>query len=112
MLLFTALLFIYIVSKTSFIYVNESAHVVQVTRKASQSRFVVIMMTTLFALGMFQLGVQWGLLKWQFVNSGQTKETVFLSFYLIPTWSAVANAFALYGSFLLADMLLVRPTYL
>jgi hypothetical protein len=57
---------------------------------------------------MIQTGLQWYITKWQFVNNGASRDSVFQSLIGTPEWSDVLYNIAAYSGFVLADGLLVR----
>jgi hypothetical protein len=53
-------------------------------------------------------GCEWYLIKWEFVDNGDTRDSVFLSLYTTPQWSALVIEISSYISYVIADGLLVR----
>jgi hypothetical protein len=53
-------------------------------------------------------GCQWYVIKWQYVDNGDTRDSVFLSLYTFPRWSGLVVDISSYISYVIADGLLVR----
>ena len=75
----------------------------RVTRK----KIVVITITLLYILGIAQLGIQWYVCCWSFVENGNTRESVFVSLFGIPVWIRLGINIASFSMCILADGLLV-----
>lgn len=56
-----------------------------VTRNASNRRLVPAAITVLYLSNVVGFGVQWYSTKWEFVNNGDTRNSVFQSLYIVPT---------------------------
>ena len=82
-----------------------------VTRKASQARIVTATITMLYILNMAQLAIQWQLLQSSFVDSGETRETIFLTTFFNPAWATLASQGCTAATNILADGLLVSTTF-
>ena len=83
-----------------------------VIRKASQARVVIATITMLYVFNMVQLAIQWQLLKSSFVDSGDTRKTIFITTFHNPTWAVLASQACTAATNILADGLLVRNTIL
>ena len=64
-------------------------------------------MTLLYMLGIIQLGIQWYVSCWNFVDNGDTRESVFVSLFEAPVWTRLGINIALFSMCILADGLLV-----
>jgi hypothetical protein len=62
----------------------------------------------LFLCNVVLLGLQWYLTKWQFVNNGDNRDSVFLAAFELPNWVYIVVDTSTYAIFALADGLLVR----
>ena len=80
---------------------------VVVTRKASQATIVTATITLLYLLSMAQLAIVWQELQSSFVDSGETRETIFITTFFSPVWAGLASN--IFGAVvnILADGLLV-----
>ena len=58
--------------------------IIVVTRKTSHARVVTATITMLYLLSITQLAIQWQLLKLSFVDSGETRETIFITTTFSP----------------------------
>ena len=86
--------------------------IVKVTRKGSQTRVVTGTITMLYLLSIAQLAMEWQKLQWSLVDSGETRETIFIAtYYLTPTWAQFASAGCIAATNILADGLLVSTTF-
>ena len=93
--------------------------IVIVTRKVSQARVLTATITMLYLLNMAQLAIEWQLLNSSFVDSGETRETIFITtFFTITIFFTPATAWVLLASDgcmaatnILADGLLVSTTF-
>ena len=98
-----------------FITTNCSDLTVIVTRKASRARVVTATITMLYLLSISQLAIEWQMLQWNFVDSGETRETMFITTYSTgcpaPAWVKLASNCCLAATNILADGLLVSTTF-
>ncbi|KAF8188730.1 hypothetical protein BJ912DRAFT_1042509 [Pholiota molesta] len=76
-------------------------------RSSSKHRLVPATITLLYLSSMIQTGLQWYITKWQFVNNGDSRNSVFQSLIGTPEWSDVLYNIAAYSGFVLADGLLI-----
>lgn len=83
-----------------------------VNRKASQRRPIVVTITIIYVLSTLQFGIQWWLTDQEFIESGDTRDAIFIARSNIPTWWAVINAVDTFVVAILADGLLVRRIYI
>lgn len=79
-----------------------------VARSSSQRFLVPTAVTMLYLSNLVGFGVQWYNTKWDFINNGDTRDSVFQSLYIVPTWFYIAEDTPAYIAFILADGLLVR----
>ena len=84
---------------------------VVVTRKGSQARVVTASITMLYLLSVARLAIEWRLLQSSFVNSGETRETIFIATFVPPGWATVASDACTVVTNILADGLLVSTTF-
>ena len=82
-----------------------------VTRKASQATVVTATITMLYLLNVAQQAIQWQQLQSSFVDSGETRETIFVATYFNPAWSILASQGCTAATNILADGLLVSTTF-
>ncbi|KAF8162114.1 hypothetical protein BJ912DRAFT_1006660, partial [Pholiota molesta] len=61
----------------------------------------------LYLCNLVGFGVQWYNTKWEFINNGDTRDSVFESLYIVPNWFFVAEDTPAYIAFVLADGLLI-----
>ena len=61
----------------------------------------------LYLLSIAQLAIWWQQLQWSFVDSGATRETIFLASFITPAWATLAVDSCTAASNILADGLLV-----
>ncbi|KAF8180185.1 hypothetical protein BJ912DRAFT_634111 [Pholiota molesta] len=54
-----------------------------------------------------QTGLQWYATKWQFVDNGDTRDSVFVSLFDTPNWSSIVGSILVFTCFVLADVLLI-----
>ena len=66
--------------------------------------------TMLYLLSIAQLAIVWQLLQSGFVDSGETRETIFNATYYSPAWAALAANGCIATTNILADGLLVSIT--
>jgi hypothetical protein len=78
------------------------------TRSSSKNVLVSAAITILYLSLTVGAGCQWYITKWQFVDNGDTRDSVFLSFNTAPQWSVLVFNISLYVSFVTADGILVR----
>jgi len=74
-----------------------------------QQKLVISVLTVLFLLSMAQTGLDWYGIDWAFVTRGATRDTIFDATSGHPP--ALVHLFqkiAFFGSFILADWLMVR----
>ena len=81
------------------------------TRKGSQARVVTATITMLYLLSITQLALQWQTLQSNFVDSGETRETIFMTTYSGPPWIQLALESCTAATNILADGLLVSTTF-
>ena len=84
--------------------------IVIVTRKAFKATVVIATITMLYLLNMVQLAIQWQLLQLSFVDSGETRKTIFLTTFFNPAWATLASQGCTATTNILADGLLVSTT--
>jgi len=77
------------------------------TSKINHCRIVISTITALYLLGIFELGVRWYVINWQFIKYGDTRDGVYASYSEIPAWSSFMIAFCPSVSIVLADGLLL-----
>ena len=87
-----------------------------VTRKpGSQAKVVTATITMLYLLSIAQLAIGWQLLQSSFLDSGETRETIFITAFYKPVWvipALVVLSVACIGvTNILADGLLVSTTF-
>jgi hypothetical protein len=82
-----------------------------VTRKTSQATTVIAAVTMLYLLNTAQLAIQWQLIKSSFVDSGETRATIFLTTFFNPAWATLASQGCTAATNILADGLMVRTTF-
>ena len=85
--------------------------IVIVTRKGSQARVVTATITMLYVLSMAQLAIVWQQLQWSFVDSGVTRETIFIASFVGQIWVQLALVGCVAATNILADGLLVSITF-
>ena len=85
--------------------------IVIVTRKGSQARVVTATITMLYLLSITQLALQWQTLQSNFVDSGQTRETIFIASFFTPVWAELASYGCIATTNILADGLLVSTIF-
>jgi hypothetical protein len=76
--------------------------------RLSKSALVSAAITILYLDVMVGAGFQWYITKWQFVDNGDTRDSVFVSLYTVPLWSGLVSDISSYISYVIADGLLVR----
>ena len=80
-------------------------------KKASQATVVTATITMLYLFNMAQLAIQWQLLQSRFVDSGETRKTIFITTYFNPEWATLASqGCTTAATNILADGLLVSTT--
>ena len=82
-----------------------------VTRKGSQARVVTPTITMLYFLSIAELGIAWQELQSRFVDSGETRETMFIATFFSPAWAQLALESCIAVANILADGLLVGTTF-
>ena len=82
-----------------------------VTRKASQARIVTATITMLYLFSIAQLAIVWQQLQSSFVDSGETRQTIFLATFFAPAWSTLTLVACGAVTNILADGLLVSTTF-
>lgn len=102
-------LYIYTVSARSKNTKYSNQNII-VTREVPQSRVVLFTVTMLYIMVITQLGLQWFIVKKAFVNNGESRESIFLSYPDEPWWFILVSDICLYLASVLADVLLVRKT--
>ncbi|KAF8160316.1 hypothetical protein BJ912DRAFT_1101230 [Pholiota molesta] len=80
---------------------------IHLTRSASKRYIVPATITALFTCNLLFTAVSWYITKWQFVDNGDTRESVFISLFELPHWLNVASNIPYFLSFVLADGLLI-----
>jgi hypothetical protein len=55
----------------------------------------------LYLCNLVGFGVQWYNTKWEFINNGDTRDSVFESLYIVPNWFFVAEDTPGYIAFVL-----------
>jgi hypothetical protein len=60
---------------------------------------------------MAQLAIQWQLLQSSFVDSGETRKTIFITTFFNPAWATLASQGCTAATNILADGLLVSTTF-
>jgi len=65
----------------------------------------------LYLLNVAQLAIQWQLLQSSFVDSGETRQTIFITIFLNPAWAVLASQGCTAATNILADGLLVSTTF-
>lgn len=78
-----------------------------VTRKASQRRMIVAAITALYLLVALQVGLQWWLIEWQFIEHGDTRVDIFVSYFDPPVWFDLLERISMLAILVLSDGLLV-----
>ena len=81
------------------------------TRKGSQATIVTATITMLYVLSTAQLAIQWQQLQSNFVDSGETRETIFIASFNTPAWAELASYGCNAATNILADGLLVSTTF-
>ncbi|KDR81202.1 hypothetical protein GALMADRAFT_136239 [Galerina marginata CBS 339.88] len=77
------------------------------TRRQSKQRLVIAAISTLYALSILQLSLQWYLLQWSFATNGATREVIFASLVSSPIWFQLAVNIDIFAVLSLADALLI-----
>ncbi|KAF8186724.1 hypothetical protein BJ912DRAFT_451279 [Pholiota molesta] len=77
------------------------------TRTLSKSALVSATITILYLDVMVGAGCQWYMTKWQFVDNGDTRDSVFLTLYMAPEWSGLVAGISFGISYVIADALLI-----
>ena len=85
--------------------------IIIVTRKGSQARVVTATITMLYLLSIAQLAIAWRLLQLSFIDSGETRGTIFIASFLSPAWCSLASVACSAATDILADGLLVSTTF-
>ncbi|KDR81224.1 hypothetical protein GALMADRAFT_136254 [Galerina marginata CBS 339.88] len=75
--------------------------------RLSQRRIVVVAISLLYLLALVNLGLQWWLMQWSFVDNGQTRNTVFFTVYNLPPGVHITSSIQGFLTIILADGLLV-----
>ena len=81
------------------------------TRRGSQARVVTATITMLYFLSMAQLAIWWQLLQSSDVESGETRETIYIANCFTPAWVDLALVGCIAVTNILADGLLVSTTF-
>ncbi|KAF8173089.1 hypothetical protein BJ912DRAFT_1079466 [Pholiota molesta] len=76
-------------------------------RNSSQRFLVPATVSMLYLCNLVGFSVQWYNTKWEFINNGDTRDSVFESLYIVPNWFFVAEDTPAYIAFVLADGLLI-----
>ena len=85
--------------------------IIVVTRKGSQARVVTATITMLYLLSIAQLAIAWQQLQLSFVDSGETRETIYTATFNTPAWAELASIGCGGAINILADGLLVSTTF-
>ncbi|KAF8186757.1 hypothetical protein BJ912DRAFT_451579 [Pholiota molesta] len=101
----TAILFFFLMGMYTIIYFGTIY--IHSTRRSSKSALVSAAITILYLSVMVGVACQWYMTKWQFVDNGDTRDSVFLSLYTIPRWSGLVTDISFYISIVIADGLLI-----
>ncbi|KAF8188717.1 hypothetical protein BJ912DRAFT_968312 [Pholiota molesta] len=80
---------------------------IYLTRRLSKHRLVPATITILFLCNIIQISVQWYVTKWQFVDNGDNRDSVFVSLFDGLNWTYLALEIPSYIGFVLADLLLL-----
>ncbi|KAF8160308.1 hypothetical protein BJ912DRAFT_1069457 [Pholiota molesta] len=80
---------------------------IHLTRSASKRYIVPATITALFTCNILITAVNWYTTKWQFVDNGATRQSVFISLFEPPRWVDLASDIPYFLSFVLADGLLI-----
>jgi len=104
---------VYFYGKCAYNYESEFCNdlIIIVTRKTSQTRVVTATITMLYLINTGQLAIQWLLLKITFVDSGETRKTIFIATFFSPDWVALATTISIATTNVLADGLLVSTIF-
>ncbi|KAF8186711.1 hypothetical protein BJ912DRAFT_1143785 [Pholiota molesta] len=78
-----------------------------VPRKPSNHRVIPATITIQCLSSIVYTGLQWYELERQFVDNGDTRDSIFLSLYATPVWLVLASDIAIYIVLVLADGLLI-----
>jgi len=79
-------------------------------RKLEHSFFVVFTITMLFIFIITNMGLQWYLLPWSFVDNGKSRDNIFATFFDVSgrsSWIIFASTICAYSAVVLADILLI-----
>ena len=82
-----------------------------VTRKGSQAAVVTAAITILYLLSIAQLAIAWQQLQSSFIDSGDTRETIFITTLSPPAWAELASIGCTGVINVLADGLLVSTAF-
>ena len=85
--------------------------IIIVTRKGSHARIVTATITMLYLLSIAQLAIAWQLSQSSFVDSGETREAIFIATLDSPVWTTLAADGCTAATNILADGLLVSTTF-
>ena len=85
--------------------------IIIVTRKGSQAAVVTATITMLYLFSIAQLAIGWWLLQSNFVDNGETRETIFIATFNAPVWTTIASVACTAATNILADGLLVSTTF-
>ena len=85
--------------------------IVIVTRKTSQTRVVTATITVLYLLNIAQLAMTWQVSQLIYVDSGETRETIFNATFFPPAWVTFGSQIFTAATNILADGLLVSTTF-
>ena len=97
-----------------FIIVNWSFFndlIIIVTKKGSQARVVTATITMLYLLSIVQLAIVWQEFQLSFVDSRETRETIFMATFYNPPWAHLVAEGCTAATNILADGLLVSTTF-
>ena len=85
--------------------------IIIVTRRTSQTRVVTATITVLYLLNMAQLALSWQLSQSIYVDSGETRKTIFNATFFTAPWATFASQIFTATANILADGLLVSTTF-
>ena len=84
--------------------------IIIVTRKGFQATVVIASITVLYLLSMAQLAIGWQMLQSSFVNSGETRASIFIATFFTPAWAQLTSDACTAATNIVADGLLVSTT--
>ena len=86
--------------------------IVIVARRGSQVGVVISTITMLYLLSIVQIALSWQLLQSNFVDSGETRETIFITtFNNLGPWALLVSQGCIAATNIVADGLLVSTTF-